>query len=67
MLVTVIAFAYIWLSDFKHTKGKKNERAVFLLVFSLSLVLAVLISSDTDVVSPVKAIQSAMEFMHINY
>lgn len=67
MLITVILFSYIWFSDFKRTKGNIKERAVFLALFSLSLFLAVLISKDVNVVSPVKVIQNVFDYLHISY
>ena len=67
MLITVIAFSYIWLSDFKKTKGNIKERAVFLVLFSLSLILAVLISKNVNTVSPIRLIQSVFDTLHLSY
>ncbi|MBO4897503.1 MAG: hypothetical protein J5590_04310 [Clostridia bacterium] len=67
MIITLAAFLYIWLSDFKNTKGNIKERAVFLLLFTLSLALAILISAGVKTISPIKAIQTLFDFLHISY
>ena len=67
MSSVIIIYAFIFFSDWKHTKGDKNGRRLLMLSSAVGIAVLLLLQSDIKITTPAVHIMNFLEYLGLHY
>ena len=67
MSAAIIIYFFIFLVDFKHLRGDKNGRRLFILSCAVGAALVLLLLSDIKITTPAVLIMNLLKILGLHY